>query len=127
MPIISISLSDEFLAQMDRLKKETGFAGTSELIRAGLRMMIADKRNKDELVGRSGCVLVVTHLEESEGPVTRIKHEFDRVVKTHIHYKLGSRKCLELFILEGESGSIREIVRLFQTSKGMDNVSLIRT
>jgi CopG family nickel-responsive transcriptional regulator len=126
MAIISASIGREMLSEMDDAQRELGFVGRSELLRAGVRLLLAQKREHDDLVGSISCILVVTHEEDSEQPVTNIKHEFDDLVKTHLHYKLGSRKCLELFILEGEGIKLREIARQFQTSKGVDNVKLIR-
>lgn len=125
MPIVSISLGDNILKEMEKIQRDMGFAGRSELIRAAIRMLVADKRSHDELMGGVNCVLIVTHDEGFEGPVTEIKHQFDAEVKSHLHYKLGEKKCLELMVLEGHADKIKDIVRQFQTSGGMDNVKLI--
>jgi len=125
MPIISISLDDKMLKDIDYVEQGLGFTGRSELVRAGIRMLIADKKARDELEGHISCVLVVTHDEGLEDPVTEIKHLFDAVVKSHLHYKLGEKKCLELMVLDGNAPEIKEIVRQFQTSGSMDNVKLI--
>jgi len=125
MPIISISLDVKMLKDIDYAERDLGFAGRSELVRAGIRMLIADKKARDELKGQISCVLVVTHDEGLEDPVTEIKHLFNSVVKSHLHYKLGEKKCLELMVLDGNAPEIKEIVRQFQTSGGMDNVKLI--
>ena len=125
MPIISISLNDKMLMEMEHVEQDLGFAGRSELVRASIRMLIADKKARDELKGHISCVLVVTHDEGQEYPVTEIKHRFDSVVKSHLHYKLGEKKCLELMVLDGKAEEINEIVKQFQTSRSMDNVKLI--
>ncbi|HEY4672644.1 MAG TPA: CopG family ribbon-helix-helix protein [Nitrososphaerales archaeon] len=125
MPIVSISLDEKMLKDIDYVEQDLGFAGRSELVRAGIRMLIADKKARDELKGHISCVLVVTHDEGLEDPVTEIKHLFDSVVKSHLHYKLGEKKCLELMVLDGNAPEIKEIVRQFQTSGSMDNVKLI--
>ena len=125
MPIVSISLTDELLAEMERVQSNLGFTGRSELIRTAVRMLIADKKAKEELFGDISCVLAVTHDEESEEPVTSLKHEFERIIRTHLHSKLGGRKCLEIFLLEGKAEEVREISRRFQVSRDMDYVRLI--
>ena len=125
MPIISISLNDAILKEIDHIQQNLGFTGRSEMIRAGIRMLIADKKSRGQLTGNINCVLIVTHDEGDEGPVTDIKHQFDSEVKSHLHYKLGEKKCLELMVLEGKAENIKEIVRQFQTSGGMENVKLI--
>lgn len=125
MPIVSISLDGKMLEEMDAVQRGLRFAGRSELVRAGIRMLIADNKARSELIGHISCVLVVTHDEGLEEPVTEIKHHFDSVVKSHLHYKLGEKKCLELMVLDGNASEINEIVRQFQVSGSMDNVKLI--
>ena len=46
MPIVSISLNDEMLAELDRLQKSMGFTGRSEAIRAGIRNFVSEERQK---------------------------------------------------------------------------------
>jgi len=46
MPIVSISLNDEILSELDRLKKSMGFSGRSEAIRAGIRNLFLKKNKK---------------------------------------------------------------------------------
>ena len=49
MPIISISLTDEILNEIDKFQQELGFSGRSEVMRAGARMLLADNKEKGAL------------------------------------------------------------------------------
>ena len=44
MPIVSISLNDEILSELDRIQKTMGFSGRSEIIRAGIRNLVAEEK-----------------------------------------------------------------------------------
>ncbi|RLI87516.1 MAG: nickel-responsive regulator 1 [Candidatus Altiarchaeales archaeon] len=125
MPIISISLSDKLLEETDRIQKELGFSGRSEVIRAGARMLIADSREKEKLVGRINSILLLIHNKKVEDIVTEIKHRFEDITKTQIHSHLRENKCLEVFVLDGDAKRIKEITRLFQASGKMEYVKLI--
>lgn len=125
MRIISISLTEELLEEIDRLQKELGFSGRSEVIRAGARMLLADNKEKEKLEGRLNSVLLLIHTQKVEGTVTEIKHEFGDIISTQIHNNLREDKCLEVFILEGDAARIKQLVRLFQTSGKMDYVKLV--
>ncbi|RLI90470.1 MAG: nickel-responsive regulator 1 [Candidatus Altiarchaeales archaeon] len=125
MPIISISLSDKLLEETDRIQKELGFSGRSEVIRAGARMLIADSREKEKLVGRINSILLLIHNQKVEDIVTEIKHRFEDITKTQIHSHLRENKCLEVFVLDGDAKRIKEITRLFQASGKMEYVKLI--
>jgi len=125
MRIISISLTEELLEEIDRLQKELGFSGRSEVIRAGARMLLADNKEKEKLEGRLNSVLLLIHTQKVEDTVTEIKHEFGDIISTQIHNHLRGDKCLEVFILDGDAARIKHLVRLFQTSGKMDYVKLV--
>ncbi|MFQ5998158.1 MAG: CopG family ribbon-helix-helix protein [Candidatus Bathyarchaeia archaeon] len=125
MKIISVSVNDEILREMDELQTDLGFSGRSEVIRAGIRTLAADKKEKDDLEGDLSCVLLVTHDEDSEGVVTRAKHLYEDIITTTVHNRLRKEKCLEVFVLQGKADKIRKIARMFQTSKDIDYIKLI--
>jgi len=124
MKIISVSMSENMLDEIDRLQNEFGFSGRSEVIRAGLRMLMSDIIEKERLAGNVGCVLIVTHKEEDEES-TRIKLRYENVIKTHMHCKLKNDKCLELFVIEGDAEKVKSMVKEFQANEGMEHVRLI--
>ena len=53
MPIVSISLNEDIINDIDKLQKNLGFSGRSEIVRAGLRNMIAEQKERDTLQGTS--------------------------------------------------------------------------
>src|SRR5215831_627850 len=114
MGIVSISLNETMLREMDELQKEFGFSGRSELIRAGIRMLLTDKSEKEKQTGEVGCVLTVTHEEDDEESVIKIKHKYEDIIQTHLHCKIKNDKCLELFILNGDVIKVREMTKEFQ-------------
>ena len=125
MPIVSISINDEMLSDINELMKDMGFSGRSEMIRAGIRKLILDKKEHQDLLGILHALLLVIHNEESEQEVTGTKHTFDELVNTHIHSKLDNHKCLEIFLLKGEANKIKNMNKEFQTNKKIDHVKLI--
>jgi len=125
MAIVSISLNEGILDEIDKLQNELGFSGRSEVVRAGVRMLLADSRDKAVLEGKLNSVLLLIHAQKVEDTVTEIKHEFEDIISTQIHNHLREDKCLEVFILEGDAARIKQLVRQFQTSRKMDYVKLI--
>ncbi len=43
----------------------------------------------------------------------------------HLHNKIDGEKCMELFILKGESEKVTEITKNFQINKKMDTIKLV--
>ncbi|MDY6959027.1 MAG: CopG family ribbon-helix-helix protein [Halobacteriota archaeon] len=125
MAIISVSLNEKILEEIDNLQRELGFSGRSEVIRAGARMLIADNKEKEELVGMLNCVLLLIHSQKAEEIVTEIKHEFEDIINTQIHSHMKEGKCLETFIIQGEADRVKYLLNLFQTNDKMEYVKLI--
>ena len=127
MPIVSISLNDEILSEIDKLQKSMGFSGRSEIIRAGIRNLIAEEKQRSNLSGLIHAILMVIHNEESEQIVTGIKHNHEELIGTHLHSKIEGNKCMELFLLHGQADKVDRMTKDFKTNRKMDHVKLVVT
>jgi CopG family nickel-responsive transcriptional regulator len=113
------------IKEMDEIQKSQGFTGRSELVRAAIRLMLDDTKEKDSMKGSISAVVAVTHNQEDEEPITRLKHSFEEIVKTHIHSKINRGNCIELFLLEGDGKRVASMTQLFQKEEKMKSVKLI--
>jgi len=125
MPVVSVSLPEGLLEDVDRLRLRGGFSGRSDIIRTGLRSLLSETRLQDALSGRLHCVLLAVHSERGEDDVTEVKHRFNDVITTQVHSHLGSEKCLEVFILEGPAERIRGLLAELQASRRVDYARLV--
>ena len=125
MPIVSISLTDEILKEIDSLQKSLGFSGRSDAIRAGIRSFVSEEKQKENLSGNVNAILLVVHNDEYDNQVNGIKHSYEDLITTHLHSKIEGDKCMELFMLKGEAGSVSSITKDFQINKRMDTVKLV--
>ncbi len=125
MPIVSISLNDEILAELDKLHKSMGFSGRSEAIRAGIRSFVSEEKQKSDLSGNLNAILLVVHNDEFDHIVSGITHNFEDLITRHLHSKIEKEKCMELFVINGDAEKISTITKDFQTNKNMDTVKLV--
>lgn len=125
MPIVSISLNEEILSEIDKLQRTMGFSGRSEIIRAGIRNLVSEEKQRETLSGKIHAILMIIHDEESEQVVTAIKHNHENLIGTHLHSKVDGNKCMELFLLHGDAQKIGTMTRDFKTNKKMENVKLV--
>ena len=125
MPIISISLNQEILLELDKLQKTMGFSGRSEAIRAGIRTFVSEEKQKSELTGNIHAILLVVHNDEFDHVVSGIKHNFEDLITTHLHSKIEGEKCMELFVIDGDAERVSTITKDFQINKNMDTVKLV--
>lgn len=125
MTIISVSLNENILSDIEKIQNDYGYSGRSEVIRAGVRLLISESKDTEKLFGEINSILLVIHDHYSESAVSEIKHDFKDITKTQIHSHFEKEKCLEIFVLQGKAERIKEMYRLFNTNKKMDIIKLI--
>jgi len=125
MTIVSVSMPESMARTMREIQRSHGFTGTSELVRSALRLLAADAREKEAVAGPVEAVILVTHSEEREEPVTRLKHRFEEIVKTHIHSKAGMGTCAEIFLIEGDGAKATSMAKAFQREEGIKAVKMV--
>ncbi|TLX85899.1 MAG: CopG family ribbon-helix-helix protein [Thaumarchaeota archaeon] len=124
MTIVSVSLNEEIIESLDKLKS-LGFSGRSEIITAGIRNLLSDERMKEDLKGEINSLLLAVHDEDSDDQVSSIRHDFDKIIIVHLHNKIDKERCLEIFSLKGDAKDVKEISRQLQINKRMHFVKLI--
>ena len=126
MPIVSLSLPDQMVEAMDRIQESVGFSGRSELVRAAIRLLLEDTKAKDGLSGMANAVIVVGHARDDEEPVTRLKHKYEAIVRTHVHVKVSHEDCVEVFVLAGEGKDIASMTKEFEKERKIRSVKLLQ-
>ena len=125
MPIVSISLNDEILSELDKLQNTMGFSGRSEAIRAGIRTFVSEEKQNSNLSGNIHAILLVVHNDEFDHIVSGITHNFEDLITTHLHSKIDKEKCMELFVIDGDAEQVTTMTKDFQRNKNMDTVKLV--
>ena len=123
--IVSVSLNKNILAEMDKIQESHGFSGRSELIRAGIRSLLSDDRKRNEMKEYIRALFLAIHDEKSDQQVTELRHAFDKLINTHLHSKVERDKCLEIFLLKGDSINVNEMAKQFQSIRNMEKVELV--
>ena len=125
MTIVSVSLNENILDEIDKFQRSLGFSGRSEVVRAGIRNLLSEERRRHDLTGLVHALFLAIHDEKSDDQVTEMRHTYDKLIITHLHSKIDGDRCLEIFLLKGDANEIREMTKMFQSNKRMDNVKLI--
>lgn len=127
MPIISISLNENIIQELDKLQRILGFSGRSEIVRASVRNLLLEEKRIEELEGVLHSVLLVIHDEKSDQEISEMRHGYDQIINTHIHNKIDKDRCLEIFVLFGDAKDIKNMAKKFQGNRKMDQVRLVVT
>ena len=127
MPVVSLSLNDQLLEELDKLQSELGYSGRSEMVRAAIRLFLTDGREKQRVTGNVNGVLLAIHSHEAEHHVTQLKARFLDIIQTQLHNRFQEGKCMELFILDGDVDRVRELAAELQRNEENEYVKLLIT
>ena len=125
MAIVSVSLNEKILKEIDGLRESVGYAGRSEVIRSAVRRMVSEEREKEKLQGKIDGVILVLHDDAHTQEVSTVRHRHGGIIKTHVHSQLDSHKCLETFVVSGGSEEILEMEKSLKASRKLELVKLI--
>jgi len=124
-----VSVEGELLKKFDRLIDNIGYSNRSEAIRDLIRERLVRKEWEDkdkETVGILGLVYNHEKKELTEN-INRIQHEYLHATISSTHIHLDKHNCLEVIILKGKSGFIREIADELLSTKSVKHGKLIMT
>jgi CopG family nickel-responsive transcriptional regulator len=127
MVVISISLNEQNVKDLDAIQKELGFSGRSEAVRTALRMLVAERNERKKMVGHvDGALIIVTEMGSSEF-IDEIYHKNQEMIKTHIHNHVGGDRCMNLLMIEGESSRVNKILDELERLEGVSYLKFIQS
>lgn len=125
MSVVSVSLNDKLLEDIDELMDEQGFSGRSEVMRTAVRALLRDRKDISDLEGVVDAVVILTHEDEDSGEIDDIQHEHQDAITTQLHNHLDKHKCIEVFMLHGEAKKIKELYNNFEASDKVEQAKII--
>ncbi|MFP4175050.1 MAG: CopG family ribbon-helix-helix protein [Halobacteriales archaeon] len=127
MSVVSISVPEDLLEQMDEFADEHGYSGRSELLRESARSLMGEFEDSS-LEGRHlvATVTVIFEFENSdvEGEMIEMRHQNEDIVRSNVHSCIGGDEyCMELFVVEGSLDDVRDFVGSLRSTNGVLSIS----
>ncbi|MFC5133840.1 MULTISPECIES: CopG family ribbon-helix-helix protein [Haloferacaceae] len=120
MTVVSVSMPEELLDRLDEFADEHGYTGRSEVVREASRNLLGefeDARLEDRRLMAVVTVLFDYETTSVEERMMRLRHEHEGLVASNFHNHVGSRYCMELFVLEGSLSDISTFVGKVRATK----------
>ena len=130
MTIISISIPEKLLEQVEDSIKEQGFANRSEIVRQALRSYIMESRSLKELEGEiSASITIIYERGAPKGQISEIQHSFGNIISTFLHAHIDENYCLEVIVVKGGAQALRKLVDALRSNEQITQikVSVMRT
>lgn len=124
---ISMSLPNKLLADFDKVLKERGYHSRSKGIRDALQDYIVRYQWMNEMEGdRIGIITIIYdhHYTGVMEDLAEIQHSFREEITTSMHIHMTDVYCMEIIVVNGDIGNIRELTEKMMRLKGVEHVKL---
>ena len=120
MTVVSVSMPEELLERIDGFADEHGYTGRSEVVREASRNLLGefeDAKLEDRDLMAVVTVLFDYETTSVEERMMRLRHDHEGLVASNFHSHVGSRYCMELFVLEGRLADVSTFVGKVRATK----------
>ena len=126
----SVAMPENLLMQFDQLVAKRGLSkNRSEVIRDLVREALVEE--ECAVLGREvmGTLTIVYnhHATDLQNKLHEIQHRYLDAIVSSMHVHLDADNCLEVIVLRGESGDVRDIANILLGVRGVENGKLVTT
>jgi CopG family nickel-responsive transcriptional regulator len=117
----TVSLPDELMRVLDRLRSGRGYGNRSEFVRDLLRAELVREEWADQ-AGETVGVLVLVYDHDTRAladKLTDIQHESHGLISAALHVHLDAHTCLEAIPLRGPAREIQQVANRLLSIKGV--------
>jgi CopG family nickel-responsive transcriptional regulator len=123
--VVSLSIPDLLLRQIDAAIEERGFASRSEIMRQSLRLFLNEDVRIDELEGEAIATITIIYKEKADrGRILDAQHVYSGLVSTFLHAHIHEGYCLEVIILKGQATTIRQFVASLRSNEQITQIKI---
>ena len=126
----SVAMPENLLMQFAQLVAKRGLSkNRSEVIRDLVREALVEE--ECAVLGREvmGTLTIVYnhHATDLQNKLHEIQHRYLDAIVSSMHVHLDADNCLEVIVLRGESGDVRDIANILLGVRGVKNGKLVTT
>jgi len=127
MERFTVSLDGKLLEQFNRYMQRHSYANRSEAVRDILRDRLETERLEGDQSGR--CVACLSyiynhHERELSRRITDAQHASHDLVRSTLHVHLDHENCMEVAVLEGDTGNVRRFAEGVMAETGVRHGNL---
>ena len=126
----SVAMPENLLMQFDQLVAKRGLSkNRSEVIRDLVREALVEEECVvlgNEVMGTL-TIVYNHHTTDLQSKLHDIQHRYLDAIISSMHVHLDPENCLEVIVLRGESGDVRDIANILLGVRGVKNGKLVMT
>jgi CopG family nickel-responsive transcriptional regulator len=124
-----VSIETDLLNEFDKLLERSGYGNRSEAFRDLIRARLVEERVQNAHASVLGVLTLVYdhHQRELEKRLNDIQHHAHHSIISTTHVHVDHDSCLEVILLRGKAGHLRELSTTLGRLKGVKHTSLALT
>lgn len=125
MPIVSISIPEKLLENLEESLQERGFASRSEIIRQAIRDFIMERKDLKKLEGEVIATITIVYEKiTKKSKMLDVQHQFGELISTFLHAHVDSSNCLEVMVVRGEAVTIQYLIDSLKSNEMIQQVKV---
>ena len=124
-----VSVPEELLERFDMIIEEKGYVNRSEAIRDMMRDFIVRHEWEAGDIEVAGTITMLYNHDEADvvKELLDLQHDYLEEIISSIHVHMDKHNCLEVVIVKGKAGRIKEIADRLLSLKGVKHGKLVMT
>ena len=123
MGIISLSLPEELLKELDSIRGEKKLATRSEVVRQAVRKYISEYKELDKIKGNIIATITIFYeKKERNEELFKLQHEFSDMITAHLHSHLTETSCLEVMVVKGSPKRLKKLLDGLKANKPVKQI-----
>jgi CopG family nickel-responsive transcriptional regulator len=126
-----VAIDEQLLGQFDAKINAKGYESRSEAIRDLIRADLLETGERDanaaDIVFGTLTLVYDHHVRELSDHLTELQHDLGDQVVSSLHVHLDHHHCLEVIVLRGARGRLREVSDAILATKGVIHGGLVLT
>ncbi|MGD0258937.1 MAG: nickel-responsive transcriptional regulator NikR [Verrucomicrobiota bacterium] len=125
----SVSLPPKLLRQFDAMVADKGYDNRSLAVADMIRDHLVEHRRKYGAGEIAGTITLVYdhHKQHVQATLTDIQHDHPELIISTVHVHLDHHNCLEVLVVRGHAGRIKQIADELIAAKGVKHGKLTVT
>jgi CopG family nickel-responsive transcriptional regulator len=125
----SISLPGALARQLDQMAHQKGYNNRSLAVADMIRAHLVEHRQNfgDEDIAGTITLVYDHHKQHVQATLTDIQHDHHEVIVSTLHVHLDHHNCLEVLVVRGKAGLIKQIADELIAAKGVKHGKLTVT
>ncbi|MBS4008629.1 MAG: nickel-responsive transcriptional regulator NikR [Clostridium sp.] len=121
-----VSMNEQLLKMFDKKIVARGYANRSEAVRDLIRNRLVEMEWEDENQEVAGTITLVYdhHVRGLSHLLTELQHNWHELFLTTTHVHLDHHNCLEVLVIKGPAGKVREVADRLVGVKGVKHGQL---